>query len=96
MMIFSTPAHFNLASSLAYLHFSRTAVVKMVVSHYINSGSKVLACFLDASKAFDRVDHSILYEILLKRGLPPPILGFGSNSLYGASYSIRMMSILLI
>ena len=48
----------------------------MVVSHYINSGSKDLACFLDASKAFDRVDHSILFEILLKRGLPPPILRF--------------------
>ena len=32
------------------------------------------ACFLDASKAFDRVDHDILFSILRKRGLNPMIL----------------------
>ena len=30
------------------------------MSRYNNNGSKVLGCFLDASKAFDRVDHGLL------------------------------------
>ena len=34
-----------------------TALMKMVISRYRNSGS----CVLDASKAFDRVDHGLLF-----------------------------------
>ena len=44
-----------------------TALMKMVISRYINNGSKVLGCFLDASKAFDRVDHGLLFQKLEER-----------------------------
>ena len=37
-----------------------SGMLKNVVSRYINRGSKVFACFLDASKAFDRVNHAIM------------------------------------
>ena len=36
----------------------------------------MLGCFLDASKAFDLVDHGILFKILLERGLPLSIVRF--------------------
>ena len=47
-----------------------------VVSRYLQNGSSVLGCFLDASKAFDMVDHCKLLYILNKRGLPMPIIRF--------------------
>ena len=33
-------------------------------------------CLTDASKTFDTVDHKILFEKLLTRGLPSPVLRF--------------------
>ena len=53
-----------------------TGTVKCIVSRYLHNGSTVLGCFLDASKAFDLVDHHKLFGILKKRGLPIPILRF--------------------
>ena len=53
-----------------------TGIVKCIVSKYLHNGSTVLGCFLDASKAFDLVDHNKLFAILKKRGLPIPILRF--------------------
>ena len=53
-----------------------TGLVKSVVSHYLNRGSQVFGCFLDASKAFDLVDHQILFQKLFDRGLPLPVLRF--------------------
>ena len=46
------------------------------MSRSIRSGSSVYGCFLDASKAFDLVDHSILFHKLLERGLPLLVVRF--------------------
>lgn len=45
-------------------------VFKELVNSYLQSGSAVYCCFLDASKAFDRVNHDRLFNILLERGVP--------------------------
>ena len=45
-------------------------VLKETVNNYIEKQSSVYLCFLDASKAFDRVNHYKLFEKLLNRGVP--------------------------
>jgi hypothetical protein len=45
-------------------------IVKETVNYYFSKGSNVYACFLDASKAFDRVDHIKLFLNLYERNIP--------------------------
>ena len=42
-------------------------IYKEVVNHYLNCGSNVYSCLLDASKAFDRVHYGTLFRLLLKK-----------------------------
>ena len=44
-------------------------VLKEVVDIYTKLNSRVSVCFLDASKAFDRINHNVLFEKLRKRGI---------------------------
>ena len=48
--------------------------LKEVVQYYTARGSPVFACFLDATKAFDRVNHCLLFNKLLDTGWPPSIV----------------------
>ena len=51
-----------------------TGLNKNVIARYNSSGSHVLGCFLDASKAFDRVNHYVLFKKLLDRKLSPIVV----------------------
>lgn len=42
-----------------------TSIMKRTVEHYINRGSHVFACFVDLSKAFDKVNYWKLFNKLL-------------------------------
>ena len=46
------------------------------ISHFVRNGSEVFSCLMDMSKAFDRVQHSHLFQKLLKQGMPPIIVRF--------------------
>ena len=47
-----------------------TLIYKEIINQYINNGSDVYSCLLDASKAFDRVHCGKLFRILLSKKLP--------------------------
>ena len=46
------------------------------VSHFLRNGSEVYSCLMDMSKAFDRVQHSHLFQKLLNQGMPAIIVRF--------------------
>ena len=63
-------------------------VVKNIISQYIHNCCSVHGCFLDASKAFDVVDHDILFQKLIERGLPLAVIQF--LSCWYSSQTVRV------
>ena len=49
-------------------------LVRETTEYFNMRGSPVFSCFMDASKAFDRISHDKLFGILEDRGLNPLIL----------------------
>ena len=46
-----------------------TMVLKETIAYYVHNGSPVYSVFLDATKAFDRVDYCKLFNALLSRNI---------------------------
>ena len=44
------------------------------ISYFLRNGSEVFVCLMDMTKAFDMVQHSLLFKKLLEKGLPPIIV----------------------
>ena len=50
--------------------------VKSIIKYYNHFSSPVYTCFLDASKAFNRVNHWTLFKKLLLRDVPSILIRF--------------------
>ena len=57
-----------------------TFVLKEALAYYVDNKSSVYCAFLDATKAFDRVNYCKLFRLLVKRNLPPLLLRVMLNS----------------
>ena len=44
-------------------------LLKQTISSYVDRDSSVFAVFLDASKAFDKVNHDVLFQKLIEHGI---------------------------
>ena len=73
-----------------------TTAIKNIIARYLHNESPVLGCFLDASKAFDLVDHDILFEDLMKRGLPLEIIRFLLCVCWKSFYLSRFVCLMVL
>lgn len=51
-----------------------TFVLKEIIHYYWSKQSNVFTCFVDASKAFDKVSFEMLFLLLLKKNIPAPFV----------------------
>ena len=63
-------------------------VLKEVVSYYVNKNSNVRCVFLDATKAFDRVEYCKLFRLLLKYKVPCHVIRLLLNMYTGQQVRI--------
>jgi hypothetical protein len=64
-------------------------VLRQIVEYYNERGSNVYIASLDASKAFDRVNHFKLFSAMLKRGLPTSVVDLMANWYLKLSIVVR-------
>ena len=67
----STHVHFSNQQVAGY-----SSVLIETVNYFVRGGSNVYGCFLDASKAFDKVHYGKLFSLLMSKGLPNVVVRF--------------------
>ncbi len=70
-----------------------TTMVQETISCYVHNGSNVYGLMLDASKAFDRVNYSKLFRILLEKKICPLYCKLLLNMHFNQKLRVRWESI---
>jgi hypothetical protein len=65
-----------------------TMVLREIISSYVSEQSAVYCTFLDASKAFDKINYCRLFELLMRRHIPRTILRLLLNIYTGQSVRV--------
>ena len=63
--------------------------LKETINFYRSKGNNVFVCFLDASKAFDRVNHWTLFKKLISKNVPVFIVRILSHWYGNQSFTVR-------
>ena len=71
-----------------------TALLKETINEYVSGGSSVHTCFIDLSKAFERVNHTILINKLVLLGLPAYFIEILKSIFSGSSVSVHWQGVL--
>ena len=71
-----------------------TFILKETVAYYTSHNTSVYCCFLDASKAFDRICHVKLFKKLLDRNIPAVIIRFLINVYLVQTANVRWGGVL--
>jgi hypothetical protein len=69
-----------------------TMILKSVVNHYVDKGSNVYCCFIDASKAFDRLRYDLLFELLLQNNVNPLMIRLLINTFERQTVKTKWMA----
>ena len=57
-----------------------TTVLKEIINYYVRRNSNIYCCFLDASKAFDKIHFGKLFKTLISKKVPPLVIRLIFNS----------------
>ena len=66
-------SHLQFAYKAKYSTSMCTLLLKEITKHFLERGSDVFCCLIDASKAFDRLRHDKLFRLLINRNVPPAV-----------------------
>ena len=66
-----------------------TALLKETVNKFVKEGSVVYSCFLDLSKAFERLDHELLLKKLADANLPSYLISIFKSIFCGSFVSVN-------
>ena len=57
-----------------------TTILKEIINYYVRRNSNIYCCFLDASKAFDKIHFGKLFKTLISKKVPPLVIRLIFNS----------------
>ena len=66
--LYTDDHQFGFKSNIGCAHAMYT--VRLTIDYFIQNDSTVNLCFIDVSKAFDKVNHSVLFMKLMRRRVP--------------------------